>query len=122
MAKSIFDYWKDLTQLKVPLEEENTYNPYQMTRLVSMFQMCVPFAEEVARYQLPKETHYDLLSSFLPKRFLKIDYMKKKKDEADYALVSRYFEFGSRDLKLALSILTDDEINIIKKKYGGLER
>lgn len=122
MAKSPFDYWKDLTQLKAPLEEESGYSPYMMTRFLSMMNITLQYAEEISHYDLPKEVHYNLLSSFLPKRYMKFDYLKKKKDEKDFKFVAKYFEFGSRDLKLALAIMSDDEVNTIKKKYGGLER
>ena len=122
MAKTPFDYWKDVTQNKCELEDEASYQPYMMTRLCSMVQVRLPFAEELTRLDLPKDIHYELLEGFLPKRYIKLDYIKKKSENKDNSIVSKYFEFGSRDLKLANKILSEDDVDIIKKKYGGLEK
>ncbi len=122
MAKSPFDFWKDLTQHKTELTEETSYSPYMMTRFCSMVNALLPFAVEVNRYDIPKDVHYELLKSFLPKRYIKFDYLKKKVEEKDFKQVSKYFEFGSRDLRLALDILTLEEIKKIKNKYGGLDK
>jgi hypothetical protein len=122
MAKTPFDYWKDLTQHKEELSEEGGYSPYMMTRFCSMVNALLPFSEEINRRDIPKDVHYELLKCFLPKRYIKFDYIKKKVEERDFKHVSKYFEFGSRDLKMALSIMTPDEIKKIKNKYGGLDK
>ena len=76
----------------------------------------------ITEIDLPKDIHYELLKGFLPKRYIKLDYIKKKSENKDNSIVSKYFEFGSRDLKLANKILSEDDVDIIKKKYGGLEK
>ena len=122
MALTPFDHWKNLTQKKEDLEEESSYSPYMATRFCSMVNAILPFAEEINRYDIPKEVHYELLKSFLPKRYIKFDYLKNKKEDKDYSYVSKYFEFGSRDLKMAVSIMSPKDIEKIRNKYGGIDR
>ena len=74
---------------------------------------------EVNKYDLPKAVHYEFFRCALPKRYIKFDYIKKKTEDQDNSLVAKYFEFGSRDLKLAEKIMTPEEIEKVKRKFGG---
>ncbi len=121
----IFSHWKYLTSknegwLEHDEEFKNSYNVYMINRLGSMFDVFVPFLAEVSRYDLPKESHFAIMNAHIPKRYLKVDYIKSKKlkNEND-KYVSEYFECGSRDTELAMKLLNDATIIQIRKKFGG---
>ena len=118
---TIFEHWKDITQTKNVLEEESSYQPYMITRFVSMVNAYMDMAVEVNKYDLPKEVHHEFFRCVLPKRFTKFDYLKKKKEDVDNKILIKYFEFGSRDLKLAEKLMEENDIAKIKRKYGGKE-
>ena len=123
--KDIWYFWKVLCQKKLhpdDLTEEDLvgYNVYQMNKILSSINMYLPEVAELTKYDLPKETHYRFLFNLLPKKYLNVEYPKaKKSNDEDSKVVAKYFEFGSRDTKQALQILTETDINNIKKKYGG---
>ena len=116
---TIFDHWKNITTTKKELEEESSYQPYMITRFVSMVGPMMTLAVETNLYDIPKEVHYEFYRCSLPQRFIKIDYLKKKSDDVDNSILSKYFEFGSRDQALAEKILNEKDIQKIKRKYGG---
>lgn len=123
--KDIWWHWKNLTTKKIPIQELNSedlesYDCYQMNKILSMVNMYLDHAVELSTLDLPKDAHYNYLFHLLPKSFIKIDYMKSKKDSEDAKFVSRYFEFGSKDLRDAMKILKDNDIKKIKKKFGGI--
>lgn len=125
---NMFDHWKNLTSSKVEFNEddqecESSYDPRMMTRFLSMFVHNIFDAAELAKYDLPKDAHYRYLFNILPKKYMKVEYMKSKKtiDNEDSKLVSKYFEFGTRDTEVAMKILTPDIIQKIKLKYGKLK-
>lgn len=123
--KEIWWHWKNLTTRKVPLSELNpddlsTYDCYQMTKILSMIKIYISDAVELSSMDLPKEAHYNYLFNLLPKAFIKIDYVKTKRTTENEKLVSKYFEFGSRDLSEAMKILKEQDIKAIKKKFGGV--
>lgn len=125
--KDIWWHWKNLTTKKIPVSELNpddlsTYDCYQMNKILSMINIYIEHAVELSMLDLPKEAHYNYLFHLLPQSFIKIDYIKAKKDAGDYKLVSEYFEFGSRDLRDALKILKEDDIKKIKRKFGGIRK
>lgn len=126
---TIFDHWANLTTKKEGYKETDdefvsSYNPYMMNRMLSMLSVYLPLAADISRYDLPKETHHRLLDGILPKKYLKFDYLKKKKDESskDDKLIQEYFEFGSRDLEVAKKFLSEDNIVTLKKMYGKIDK
>lgn len=116
---TIFDHWKNLTSNKEELNDEASYQPYMITRFASMVSAFKDIVVEVNKYDLPKAVHYEFFRCALPKRYIKFDYIKKKTEDQDNSLVAKYFEFGSRDLKIAEKIMTPEEIEKVKRKFGG---
>lgn len=124
---TIFDHWKNLTQQKEGYKEDDadfvsSYSPYMINRFGSMVNAFLPLVAEIERYpDIPKETHHQFYHSLLPKRYVKFDYLKSKKDIDPSAreLIGKYFECGRRDIDLALKLIDQSTIDKIKKMYGG---
>ncbi|MFW6247424.1 MAG: hypothetical protein ACOC22_04625, partial [bacterium] len=80
----IWDYLKSLTS-KEELdfnddEVRKDYNPYIINRFVSMCDVYLPLANEINKYDIPKEVHYRFYYSTLPKRNQFFKYIKGSKD------------------------------------------
>lgn len=122
-----WDHFKNLTQNKkewdqTDLEMVSTYEPYVMNALISNINMYLPHVTELNCMDLDKETHYRYLFNLLPKSYIPVNEIKVKKvDREDEKYISKYFEFGTKDLKTALELLTEKDIKNIKKKYGILK-
>lgn len=127
---TVFDHLKNLTQLNLDYDENNdkitsSYNCYAMNRAVSMINAFLQIAAEMSKYSdIDKATHYRFYSAVLPKRYIRIDWLKSKKDinVEDKKLVGRYFEIGKRDIDLAMKILDEKTLNKMRKMYGGLQK
>ena len=127
MALELFDHWANLTSKKIKLDFESksdvgSYSPYMINKLGSMINMYLPLAAELTRYDIPKDVHYDVWFNSLPKKYLKITYIKKSKDadsSDDIEKIQTYFETGTRDTALLVKMLTKEQKKAIVKKYGG---
>lgn len=121
----IFTHWKYLCSKNEGWKEHDedfvsSYNVYMQNRLASMLDILLPVVADVGRYDMPKEAHFRFMDALLPKRYLRVDYIKPKNtNDLDSKYVSDYFEFGSRDCKVAMSLLGKEHVEEIKKKYGG---
>jgi hypothetical protein len=125
---SIFTHLKNLTVNKVPLDEKNeelvkSFDNYMVVRYISMLQMYIPICQALnLRYQtLSKSSLYTILFNTLPQRSLFFPYIKKPKNvnKKSEECLLKYFEFGSKDLEMALKILTEDQIQEVVDKFKG---
>lgn len=129
---TIFDHWKNLTTLKEGYKDgdpefTSSYQPYMINKFAGTISALLPLVAEIDRYpDVPNKAHYIFYDSVLPKRYMKLDFMKKAKEESfvveNKEYVQKYFEFGKRDLELAMKIMTTEEIEKIKRMYGGTKR
>lgn len=127
MAKpSPFDFVNSINQNKKDLireegRSEKEYNAFLINRALSYFSDTVIFANEMNRYStLDNLLQYDFLINIVKpkKRFSK--WAKPNNETID--LVRQYYGYNSIEkAKQALSILTEDQINIIREKLeqGG---
>lgn len=122
----IFDHLTNLTAKKITpdfqLDEvKKSYDIYMINRFVSTFEHWIPIVELMNHYSIPKEAHYQFMLNILPKMNVSftgyISTKKKNVDEERRQILIKHFDFGSRDLDCALSILTDEQIEEICKKY-----
>jgi len=127
----LYDHLKGLTsQKKIIFDPENTehtknYIPYIISRFISMIDIFLPYVNEMNKYlgQMRKQDHRLFFWALLPERDVHFNYLKKKKDknvlseQEDIAIVSRYFNFGTKDAKAAIDILTSNQIQQIKNKF-----
>ena len=100
---------------------EKSYVPFMVNRALSYFPDTVLYANEVNRYSLldHKLQNAYLLNIVRPaKRFAK---WVKKQDNNDIDVVMEYFGYNRENAIQALSILSDQQLTIIKNKLvkGG---
>jgi hypothetical protein len=122
---SVFDYVNSINQTKeniiVDEATEKAYSPFMTNRSLSYFRDTLHYANEInINPHLDKKLQFDyLLNTIRPsKRYAK---WAKKKEDKDLELVQECFGYNPQRAKEALSILSKDQIKIIKEKLekGG---
>jgi len=115
---------KDLIQdSEDPVRAEKEYNAYLVNKGLSYFIDTVLFANEMnSHHHLDAKLQNDyLINTIRPKkRFAK---WVKKLSEDDLELVKLYYGYNDEKARQALSILSDDQLTLIKKKQekGGIK-
>jgi hypothetical protein len=99
---------------------EKDYNPFMVNRGLSYFQDTIMIANEMNRYHfLDKKSQYEfLINTVRPrKRFSK---WFKQADNDDLDAIKEYYGYSNSKALQALSVLSKNEIEIIKTKlYKG---
>lgn len=100
---------------------ENGYVPFVTNRSLSQFIDTILYANEMnMRGHLDNKLQYHfLINSIRPKkRFSK---WAKRQDSDDFEAVKAYFSYNNAKTEQAISLLTPDQIKIIKKRLitGG---
>ena len=120
---TIFDYLNAIT-LKNDIDfsvEENrrAYAPFMINRFISMCDMYILLANEINKYDVPKNVHFEFYKNALPKRKQFFKYIKKSKDvDAETKeMIAKYFECGKRDAELYSTLLDEDVIETLKRKF-----
>lgn len=122
-----FDFVNSVTQNKKDLFEDplaaKDYDAYIINKSLSYFPDTVMHANEMNRhYSIPKAWQfYFFLNSIPKKKRFSGKWAKKDADTESLALVKEYFGYSSERASEALSILTDDQMTMIKEKLfkGG---
>jgi len=128
---SPFDYINAISHTKKDLirnsedevRAEKEYNAYLVNKGLSYFIDTVLFANEMnSHHHLDAKLQNDyLINTIRPKkRFAK---WVKKLSEDDLELVKLYYGYNDEKARQALSILSDDQLTLIKKKQekGGIK-
>jgi len=126
---SPFDYINAISHTKKdlirdsedPVRAEKDYNSYLINKGLSYFIDTILFANEMnSHHHLDAKLQNDyLINNIRPKkRFAK---WVKKLSEDDLELVKLYYGYNDEKARQALSILSDDQLALIKKKQekGG---
>jgi hypothetical protein len=122
-----WDFWKGLTKDKIEWNETDpefvsSYSPFLMNQILSNINLYLKHTSILNCIDIPKETHYRYLFNILPKTYQPVSEIKiKKHNNEDEKYVAKYFEFGTKDTKDAMKLLTEQDIKNIKKKYGKLK-
>ena len=123
---SPFDYVNAILQNKKKLiiDEltEKSYAPFLVNRSLSYHKDCIFYANEMNRLnQSPKEWQFEYLRLSIPKGKRYGGWVKKDKDSENLPYVKEYYKYSDEKAKQALSLLTDDDLAIIKQKLfrGG---
>ena len=100
---------------------EKSYEPFLTNRALSYHIDCVPYANEMNRYpDLDKLLQFDFFINTLRpmKRFAK--WVKPVQNE-DLEAVMEYYSYSRVKAETALSVLTQDQLEVIKEKLikGG---
>ncbi len=131
MMSNAFDYVSAINFTKKDLMTDTDndelaeagYVPFLTNRSLSYFPDTIMYANEVNMHQhLDKKLqfHY-LINSIRPKkRFSK---WAKRQDSDDFEAVKEYFKYNNAKTEQALTLLSPDQINIIRKRLntGGIK-
>ena len=97
---------------------ERVYNPFLINRSLSYFPDTVMYANELNQFaDMDNKLQYSYLLNIVrpSKRFAK---WVKKQDNNDVEAVKEYFGYGNEKALEAMSILSSEQIKIIKNKLA----
>jgi hypothetical protein len=126
---SPFDFINSVSQSKKdiirnsdsPELAEKLYKPFLVNKGLSYFQDTIMFSNEINRLPIiDNKLQYDFyLNSIRPlKRYAK---WVKKVDSDDFNAIQEYFQLNNSKTAEALSLLSSDQVNLVKQKLqkGG---
>ena len=120
-----FDFINAINLTKKNLFEdpqaEKDYLPFLVNRGLSYFPDTVLYANEMNRNSgIPKDWQFSFFLNTIPKKKRFSKWHKKDADSDSLTLVKEYFGYSSEKALEALSILSDDQLAMIKEKlYKG---
>lgn len=100
---------------------EKAYNPFMINRSLSYFPDTVLFANEMNRVpHLDKKPQFLFFINTVRKR-KRFSKWAKPIEESDLEVVKEYYGYSNEKAKQALTLLTKEQINELKKKVdrGG---
>jgi len=103
---------------------EKSYNSFMVNRGLSYFQDTIIIANEMNRqHQLDSKLQYQFLINMIRKRKRFSKWAKAQK-ESDIDAVKEYYGYSNEKARQALTLLSPDQITIIKNKVskGGRRR
>ncbi len=123
-----FDYLNsiNLTKKDIMIDDdcEKAYNSFMVNRGLSYFQDTIIIANEMNRHhQLDNKLQYQFLINMIRKRKRFSKWAKAQK-ESDIDAVKEYYGYSNEKARQALTLLSPDQITIIKNKVskGGRRR
>lgn len=123
--RNLFDYLKSISANKTDLsneaEFETAYNPFMISRYISMHPSTALYAHFINKGNLDKKSHYLFLLHSLPQEKIFFKYQKKEK-LTDVKFIRDCFDISEQKAKEYSKMLTKPQLKIIKKKYGGKVR
>lgn len=120
-----FDFINSITFDKKNLFEDpqakKDYNTFIVNRGLSYFPDTVLYANEMNRnHHIDKDCQFFFLLNSISKKKRFSKWSKKDADSESLTLVMEYFNYSSEKAKEALSVLTDEQLVMIKEKlYKG---
>jgi hypothetical protein len=123
---TLFEHLDNLTKNKIEYNvndclQTKNYNQYRINRFVSMCDLYIPLVNEINKYSLPDDVHYNFYLKSLPKRKQFFKYISKIKDNLIESKknIAKYFECSLREAEEYSYILTKKQIDEINKKFDG---
>lgn len=123
-----FDYLNsiNLTKKDIMIDDdcEKAYNSFMVNRGLSYFQDTIIVANEMNKHhQLDSKLQYQFLINMIRKRKRFSKWAKAQK-ESDIDAVKEYYGYSNEKARQALTLLSPDQITIIKNKVskGGRRR
>jgi hypothetical protein len=121
-----FDFLNAINLTKKDLFAEDPlankdYSPFIVNRGLSYFPDTVLHANELnQRGGIPNDWQFSYLLNSIPKKKRFSKWHKKDAETESFRLVKEYFGYSDSKAQEALSILTDDQLTMIKEKlYKG---
>ena len=105
--------------------DEKAYNPYMINRAFSYFPDTVLLANEMnVAHHIDPKLQNDFFINTIRKNSKRFSKWNKTKSDADFEAVKEYYGYSNEKARSALSLLSTEQINIIKKKvdHGGRKR
>lgn len=100
---------------------EKDYVPFMINRGLSYFQDTIALANEMnIHHELDKKLQYEFLINIVRKR-KRFSKWYKKEDDSDIEVVMEYYGYSHERASQALTILSQDQLKIIKSRLekGG---
>tara|TARA_B100000927_G_scaffold144319_1_gene116476 strand:- start:229 stop:609 length:381 start_codon:yes stop_codon:yes gene_type:complete len=123
-----FDYLNsiNLTKQDIMIDDdcEKAYNSFMVNRGLSYFSDTIIIANEMNRHhQIDSKLQYHFLINMIRKRKRFSKWAKAQK-ESDIDAVKEYYGYNNEKARQALTLLSPDQITIIKNKVskGGRRR
>ena len=123
----LFDYVTSINSSKENLmvddASEKIYNPFYINRTLSYFQDTVGLANVMNQYHtIDNKLQYHFFINIIRKRKRFSKWMKPE-TESDIEAVKEYYGYSNEKAKQVLSLLSPEQITIIKQKVskGGRE-
>ena len=123
-----FDYLNSINQTKKDIMvddiTEKEYNSFMVNRGLSYFSDTVLFANEMNKcHQLDNKLQYHFLINMIRKRKRFSKWAKATK-QSDIDAVKEYYGYSNEKARQAMTLLSPDQITIIKNKVskGGRRR
>ena len=119
-----FDYLNaiNMTKKDIMVDDiaEKGYNSYMINRGLSYFHDTVLIANEMNRYhQIDNRLQFSFLINIIRKR-KRFSKWLKPETVSDVEVVKEYYGYSNDKARQALTLLTSDQINELKKKvYKG---
>ena len=119
---SPFDYLNSINYSKkdVMVDDmtEKSYNGFMINRSLSYFQDTIHFANLMNRYHhLDNKLQYHFLINIIRKR-KRFSKWVKPETESDIEVVKKYYGYSNEKAKQILSLLSPEQITIIKQKVN----
>jgi hypothetical protein len=128
---TIFDWLKEITSNKSKWEsfteeEQSSFNPYMMHRLLSMNPEYIEFVNLVQTFPYSdKEKIYNIYLYMIPKKNMFHKYIKsskKKKQESLLKHIANYYECSLGEAEEYIDILRETGVKSILTKLGVEEK
>lgn len=123
---NVFDFVNAINHSKDTLFEdpqaEKDYNAFVVNRSLSYFPDTVLYANMMNMYsEVPKQWQFEFLRGTVPKRKRFAKWAKKQDNPTDLAAVQEYYKYSAERALEALSILSKQQIEVIKQQMdkGG---
>ena len=117
-----FEYLNSINYTKEDImeteEDERAYNSFLLNRSLSYFNDTVNICNVVNRYHhIDNKLQYHFLINIIRKRKRFSKWMKPEL-ESDIEVVKEYYGYSNEKAKQVLSLLSPEQIKIIKKKVS----
>jgi len=118
-----FDHIKSLSKTKQYAEDITEFVPHLTNISFSLYEDTILLANEMNMlHELPDRMQYDFYFYAVRPRSRYTPWPKKTTDE-NLAAIQEYYKYSTRKAKQAMALLSDEQIEIIKKRLykGGPE-
>jgi hypothetical protein len=122
MVNSVSDTKKNL--LEEDVENIKIYEPYLVNKSLSYHNDALMYANEMNKnFFIDKDMQYNFYINILRKRKRFSSWIKKEKVD-DLECIKSYYNYSNEKALQALKLLSEDQINFIKKQLdtGGMTR